>query len=256
MPPIGPTLPLGVDRPGAGDELAAGEIGRADLIDDSQREHHSGRRTADLVGQTRDRPRTARCSPGRPRFPSGRRSARWRGAMSGTVTVSCVPSRLTTTVASVPGVSLAELRGQLVGRRHRRAVDRDQLVVGLQYALGLRPGGERLDGDALGVAELTERGRLGEVLRVDEVLRVLLVDLLLGLAGRIDRVARDDHLVVGEPALRGPGRRRSRAVLTSTVVRFRWPVDVRVSWPLITMISLPWSSLPSVFSVGPGLRIT
>ena len=51
MPPIGPTLPSRVDRPGAGDEAAVGQVGGADLVHDPEREHQPGRRAADLVAQ-------------------------------------------------------------------------------------------------------------------------------------------------------------------------------------------------------------
>ena len=46
------------------------------------------------------------------------------------------------------------------------------------------------------------------------------------------------------------------SVVTLTVVRFRCPRVGFVARPLMTMIVLPWSSLPSVLYVGPGERIT
>ena len=65
MPPIGPTLPVVVDGAGAGDELAAGEAARGELVDDAEGEHQAGARAADVGELDVDREREGVVGPGR-----------------------------------------------------------------------------------------------------------------------------------------------------------------------------------------------
>ena len=50
----GRPTPVGVDRAGARDDLAAVELARASAVDDAEREHHARARAADVVELDRD----------------------------------------------------------------------------------------------------------------------------------------------------------------------------------------------------------
>src|SRR5207245_1448111 len=86
----------------------------------------------------------------------------------------------------------ADQRGELAARRHRLAVDRGDLVTGLQVAGRRRTARHVLHADVHRVPQLAQRGDGRGVLGVAEVLLIGLVDLLLALVRRVDRLAGDD----------------------------------------------------------------
>ncbi|GDY85855.1 hypothetical protein SAVCW2_50540 [Streptomyces avermitilis] len=105
----------------------------------------------------------------------------------------------------VPGLVLGDQLGHVVGRLHRRTVDRLDHVTRVQPALGrrvLEDGGDDHPGLHRDV-QLLEGGHLGALLGLAELLGVLLRRLLLGLAVRVERVVRDHLVVVRKPSVHG-----------------------------------------------------
>ena len=101
MPPIAPTLPVVVDRPGAGDELAAGQRPGRQLVDDAQREHQPGARAADVLQRDLDLERVVRLVAGARRRSTVRPSS---AAAPSSPTGRCLPSRRTTRCSVSPGL--------------------------------------------------------------------------------------------------------------------------------------------------------
>ena len=76
---------VGVDRAGAGDEPAAGEVAGGEHVDDAEREHQPGRRAADVAEATVTSPSLRQpapaARPARPRGESVGRAQRERDAL-------------------------------------------------------------------------------------------------------------------------------------------------------------------------------
>ena len=63
MPPIGPDRALGVDRPGAGHHVAAGQVVVPHQVEDAEGQHQAGRRAADVLDLDVDVERRRRLVP-------------------------------------------------------------------------------------------------------------------------------------------------------------------------------------------------
>ena len=212
-------LALVVDGAGARDELAAGQVARGELVDDAEGEHQPGARAADVGELDVDREREGVVGPGLDADDGPVRRPRRRTSPVVIVTFS-VPS----------GVLLRLLgRGRLLGGDDREDDVLAGLVLGDQLgdvaraaltavpstalitspACSLPSAGLSLttvetitrDGDR--DVQLLQGGDLGALLGLAELLGVLLGRLLLGLAVRVERVVRHDHVVVGQPAVDG-----------------------------------------------------
>ena len=90
-------------------------------------------------------------------------------------------------------------RGELLGGGDRPPVHAGDLVPDREPADRRQPGGDLLDHDVYRVSQLAQRGHDRGVLGDLELLRVLLVDLLLGLVGRVDHLTGYHRVVAAQP---------------------------------------------------------
>src|SRR5215470_6066100 len=191
---------VGLNLPGSRDELAASQIRRGDLVDDREREHQAGARAADLADVDRhlegEHERLSNVDPDDWLTP-----------------VALSPEGNVARLALLADRQLDPAAGRTrldqgrcgVVTGHWLAVDRPDDVTAPKV-----PGGwQALDRACDPVvrresqAELAQRCRLGRLLRVGHLLRVLLDHLLGRLPGREKLLLRDDRIVRAQPRLQG-----------------------------------------------------
>ena len=198
--------------------------------------------------------------PGCALIPTHAASARRRcDAIVSTSTSSCVVGALDGERDDLARLVRGDEPDDVLAGRHLLAVDGEDHVAGLELAQRRRALDDRVDEHPLGDGdvELAQRGGDGALLRGHHLLGVAGPHLLRASRRRCRRPRAGRRPPAGRAtrAVPRPGTSVWSWLVTETVVRLRLPSVGNVSWPSITITSVPLYA-PIVFSVGPGLSTT
>ena len=193
---MGETSPVRVDRAGAGDEAAAGQLARRELVDDREREHQPRRRPPDVAQADPD-----------VTGPAARRSAAHRaGPGRGR---GSPPARRPPSAPARRGGRSPSRSGRARCRRAPRTPMRAMPTVRPETATSSSPtrsadaagesGTTAPTTTRVGDRQLRHRGELRVRLGGGELLGVLLAHLVVGLAGREDLATGHDLAAARRP---------------------------------------------------------